>query len=82
MGNTICNYILYMKQPPSMTMPVAKSMHEVRKGPQPVLTHDEEQALEDWLVENGEYWLWQDKTAAIALSEGNPTDRKNGNVKC
>ncbi len=31
-------------------MPVAESMKS-RKRPQPVLTHDEEQVLEDWLVE-------------------------------
>ncbi len=27
------------------------TVHEVWKRPQPVLTHDEEQVLEDWLVE-------------------------------
>ncbi len=44
-------------------------VHEVWKGPQPVLTHDEEQALEDWLVK-------MDKTAATALRREGKTHLK------
>ncbi len=48
MGNTICNYIHKIA---TLYDHACGKVHEVRKGPQPVLTHYEEQVLEDWLVE-------------------------------
>ncbi len=36
---------------PLSTTHATGMVHEVWKRPQPVLTHDEEQVLEDWLVE-------------------------------